>query len=64
MVTVFVSPGLLETESSMSQRMLGFANEFAAKTCPRRFDFVHDPNPDIRLDGLTERNKTYTFRCS
>src|SRR5262245_2752260 len=36
-----VAPGLLETETSMSQRMLVFANEFAAKTCPRRFDFVN-----------------------
>ncbi len=64
LLTVDVAPGLLETEASMSQRMLEFANEFAAKTCLKRYDFVADPNPDIRVSNLTQRHKVYTFRCS
>src|SRR5882724_5024698 len=35
MTTVHVSPGMLETEVSMSQRMIAFTNEFAAQTCLR-----------------------------
>src|SRR5258708_21153252 len=43
LVTVRVSPGLLETEDSMSQRMFVFANKFAAQTCPRPFKFIAHP---------------------
>jgi hypothetical protein len=64
MVTVHVAPGLLETEGSMSQRMIVFANEFAAKTCPTGFSFIADPSPDLRVNQLTQRTKVYTFRCT
>ncbi len=63
LVTVRVSPGLLETEDSMSQRMFVFANKFAAQTCPRRFEFIADPNRERRVDELTVRVKPYVFRC-
>lgn len=63
-LTVHISPGILETEGSMSQRMLDFANQFAAKTCVKRFDFITDPNPDFRASELTQRTKVYIFRCS
>jgi hypothetical protein len=63
MATVHVSGGILETEGSMSQRMIAFTNEFAAQTCPKGFDFIADPNPDLRVNALTQRTKVYTFRC-
>lgn len=63
LVTVHVAPGMLETESSMSQRMFVFANKFAAQTCPRRFEFIADPNRENRIDELTIRTKPYVFRC-
>jgi hypothetical protein len=62
MTTVHVSPGILETEGSMSQRMIAFTNEFAAKTCPKGFNFIADPSPDLRVNALTQRDKIYTFR--
>lgn len=64
MVTVHVAPGILETEGSMSQRMIVFANEFAGQTCPKGFNFIADPSPDLRVNALTQRTKVYTFRCS
>jgi hypothetical protein len=64
MLTVHVSPGMLETETSMSHRMIAYANKFAAGTCARGFAFIADPNPDMRVNALTERTKVYTFRCS
>ncbi|MCP1829750.1 hypothetical protein ACVIHH_005631 [Bradyrhizobium sp. USDA 4518] len=48
----------------MSQRMIVFANEFAGQTCPRGFNFIADPNPDVRVNQLTQRTKVYTFRCT
>jgi hypothetical protein len=64
MLTVHVSPGMLETEGSMSQRMIAYANQFAAQACPRSFNFILDPNPDLRVSALTQRTKVYTFRCT
>ena len=64
MVTVQIAPGLAETEASMAQRMTAFASEFAAKTCPARFDFLTDPSPQRSETGIVERTKVYTFRCS
>jgi hypothetical protein len=64
MLTVHASPGLLETEGSISQRQISFANEFAAKTCPKGFNFITDPNADLRVNEITPRTKVYTFRCT
>lgn len=61
-LVVAVSPGLLETEDSMAQRMFSFATEMAARTCPR-FTFISDPEPSIRLSELTPRTKQYIYRC-
>lgn len=63
-LTVHVSPGMLETESSMAARQTTYANEFAARTCPGRFDFIADPNRELQVNTLTQRTKIYTFRCS
>jgi hypothetical protein len=64
MLTVYVAPGLMETEVSMATRMSAFANKFAAQTCPRAFSFVSDPNPDRRVTEFTTRQKLYVFRCT
>jgi hypothetical protein len=64
LLTVHVSPGLLESEGSMAARMEGFASQFAARTCPTRFDFVTNPTTERNSDGIVERTKVYTFRCS
>lgn len=63
-VTVTAAPGVMETESSIAQRIHIFANKFAAKTCPVSFDFVHDPNFDQSIaGGFMKRTKTYVFAC-
>lgn len=63
-VTVTAAPGVMETESSIAQRIHIFANKFAAKTCPVSFDFVHDPNFDQSIaGGFMKRTKTYVFVC-
>lgn len=65
LLTVTASPGLGETEGSIQQRLLVFANEFAAKTCPTGFSFQHDPNLDQPgAAGFMARSKSYVFACS
>lgn len=64
LVTVSVKPGLLETETSMSERQYIFANKFAAQTCPRGFDFLNNPNTGQPVEaGFAQRTKTYSFAC-
>lgn len=64
LLTVTASPGLLETEGSIAQRIHIFSNKFAAKKCPNLFDFVHDPNFDQSIAaGFMKRTKTYVFMC-
>jgi hypothetical protein len=64
MVTASVSPGLMETETSMSQRLVIFSSQFAAQTCPKGYDFVNNPGTDQPVPGgLAQRTKTYVFRC-
>ncbi len=63
-LTVTASPGLMETESSIAQRIYIYANKFAAKTCPTVFEFVHDPNFDQSIaGGFMKRTKSYVFIC-
>jgi len=65
LLTVTAAPGLMETESSIAQRVHIFANKFAAKECPSAFEFVHDPNFDQSMaGGFMKRTKTYVFTCS
>ena len=54
----------METEGSIAQRILIFANRFAAKTCPAAFEFMNDPNLDQTVaGGFMKRTKTYVFIC-
>ena len=65
LLTVTAAPGLMETESSIAQRIHIFANKFAARTCPSAFEFIHDPNFDQSIaGGFMKRTKTYVFTCS
>ncbi|QEL21728.1 hypothetical protein FQV39_03400 [Bosea sp. F3-2] len=65
MLIVSASPGLGETEGSVAQRISGFANRFAAKTCPGTFDFSKGADPEGQMSArFMERSKTYTFSCS
>lgn len=62
MLIVTAAPGMMETESSIAQRILIFANKFAAEKCPDGFDFVSDPNFDQKISsGWMKRTKTYVF---
>ena len=64
MVTVTAAPGLMETESSIDQRILIFSNKFAAKTCSKAFKMLHDPNLDqSTAKGFMKRSRTYVFLC-
>lgn len=64
MLVVTAAPGLMETESSIAQRILVFANKFAAQQCPGEFRFINDPNMDQRMAaGFMKRTKTYVFQC-
>jgi len=44
LLTVTAALGLAETEGSIFQRIHVFANQFAAKTCSKGFEFTNDPN--------------------
>ena len=64
-LTVTAAPGLMETESSIEQRILIFANKFAAKDCRGKYEFVHDPNFDQSISkGFMKRTKTYVYNCA
>jgi len=64
LVTVTAAPGLMETEGSIAQRIHIFAMKFAAKTCPKSFEFVHDPNFEQTIaGGFMKRSKSYVFAC-
>ena len=64
LLTVTATPGVMETEGSIAQRIHIFANRFAAKRCPGSFEFVHDPNFDQKISGgFMKRTKTYVFIC-
>ena len=63
LLTVTAAPGLLETEGSIEQRILIFANRFAAEQCDE-FNFLDDPNQDQRVAaGFMRRTKSFSFRC-
>lgn len=64
LLTVTAAPGVMETESSIAQRIHISANKFAAKTCLSTFEFINDPNFDQRIaGGFMKRTKTYVFIC-
>lgn len=63
LLTVQAAPGIFETEESMGNRMLVFANEFAAQTCTGKYNFLGDPNPEFDNRSV-RRQKVYTFRCA
>lgn len=64
-LTVTAAPGLMETESSIEQRILIFANKFAAKDCDGEYEFVHDPNFDQSISkGFMKRTKSYVYKCT
>ena len=64
LITVTAAPGIMETEGSIAQRILVFANKFAAQTCPSNFEFVNDPNFSQPIAaGFMKRTKTYIFVC-
>jgi len=65
LIAVTAAPGLGETEGSIAQRILIFANRFAAQECPKRFEFVNDPNfSQPTAAGFMKRTRTYVFRCA
>lgn len=65
LLTVTATPGIMETETSITQRIHIFANRFAAKTCKMSFEFIHDPNFDQKTaGGFMKRTKTYVFVCN
>ncbi len=65
LLTVTASPGIGETEGLIFQRQLVLASKFAAKACPSRYDFIHDPNfVQPVAAGFMKRTKTYVFQCS
>jgi len=64
LLSITAAPGLMETESSIEQRIHVFAIKHAAKTCPASFDFLHDPNFSQSMSrGFMNRTKTYVFVC-
>jgi hypothetical protein len=65
LLSVTASPGLMETEGSIYQRIHIFSMKFAAKTCPSKFEFVHDPNfSQASAAGFMKRGRTYVFECN
>jgi hypothetical protein len=65
LLTVAAAPGLAETEGSIFQRIHVFANKFAAQTCPKRFEFINDPNvTQPTAGGFMKRTRGYVFVCT
>ena len=62
MLKVSVAPGLLESETSMADRLFTFANRQAAARCGGKFNFVPDPNPEVHVPLTTQRSKVYVYR--
>lgn len=63
-LNITASPAIMETESSIAQRVHMFAVKYAAKTCPEKFEFIHDPNFDQKIaSGFMKRTKSYLFIC-
>lgn len=64
LLTITAAPGVMETESSIAQRIHVSANRFAAKSCLESFEFIHDPNFEQKIaSGFMKRSKTYVFVC-
>ncbi len=64
MLIVTASPALAETEGSIEQRIFIHAQREAARICPGRFEFVHNPNGTAPLAaGFMKRSRSYVFAC-
>jgi hypothetical protein len=64
LLSITAAPGLMETESSIAQRIHIAANKIAARTCPDEFKFIHDPNFDQSIaGGFMKRTKSYVIKC-
>lgn len=65
MLVVTASPALAETDGSIEQRILIHAQREAARICPGRFEFVHNPNGTAPLAaGFMKRSRSYVFACT
>jgi len=65
MLRVEAAPGILETEGSMKQRILIFANEYAADQCQGNFTFVQDESlAQAYTRTFMERSRLFVFECS
>ena len=63
-LVIKAKPELMETESSIAQRIHQYSVRFAAKTCPDDFKFIDDPNMRQKGGGgFMKRTKSYTFLC-
>jgi hypothetical protein len=64
LLTITATPGVMETEGSIAQRIHIFAHTFASRTCIKYFEFIHDPNFDQSIaGGFMKRTKSYVFTC-
>ncbi len=65
LITVTASPGFMETEGSIRERINIYTKKFAAKACPKRFSFVDDPNLSGNYaSGFAKRSQTFVFVCN
>lgn len=65
MLVVTASPALAETEGSLEQRIFIHAQREAARICPGKFEFVHNPNGTAPLAaGFMKRSRSYVFACT
>ncbi|MDN2671888.1 hypothetical protein OX459_10840 [Janthinobacterium sp. SUN026] len=65
MLVVTASPALAETEGSIEQRIFIHAQREAARICPRKFEFVTNPNGVAPLAaGFMKRSRSYVFSCA
>ncbi|MEL6476305.1 MAG: hypothetical protein AAFR17_03185 [Pseudomonadota bacterium] len=62
MLTVTAAPGLLETDGSIAQRIIIFANQFSAEHCGGAYQFVSDPNfYQPPAAGFMRRVRSFVF---
>ena len=65
MLVVTASSALAETEGSIEQRIFIHAQREAARICPRKFEFVTNPNGVAPLAaGFMTRSRSYVFSCA
>ena len=65
MLVVTATPALAETEGSIEQRIFMHAQREAARICPVKFEFMHNPNGTAPLAvGFMKRSRSYVFACA